>query len=70
MIRDVVAVQEPSGYLNAYYNGDRKRLRMPYDIQTTGHRNFIASVTCCGGAITYYRATGDPTLLNAGDFVL
>src|SRR5271167_3752551 len=24
MIRDVVAIQEPSGYLNTYYNGDRK----------------------------------------------
>jgi DUF1680 family protein len=37
MIRDVVAIQEPSGYLNTYYNGDRKPLRMQYDVQTTGH---------------------------------
>ena len=65
MIRDVVAIQEPSGYLNTYYNGDRKPLRMQYDVQTTGHELY-----CIGhmlqGAIAYYRATGDPTLLNAG----
>jgi uncharacterized protein len=65
MIRDVVAVQEPSGYLNTYYNGDRKPLRMQYDTQTTGHELY-----CIGhmlqGAIAYYRAIGDPTLLNAG----
>ncbi len=65
MIRDVVAIQEPSGYLNTYYNDDRKLLRMQYDIQTTGHELY-----CIGhmlqGAISYYRATGDLTLLNAG----
>ncbi|HKO18666.1 MAG TPA: beta-L-arabinofuranosidase domain-containing protein [Acidobacteriaceae bacterium] len=65
MIRDVVAVQEPSGYLNTYYNGDRKPLRMQYDTQTTGHELY-----CIGhmlqGAIAYYRATGDTTLLDAG----
>jgi DUF1680 family protein len=65
MIRDVVAIQEPSGYLNTYYNGDRKPLRMQYDTQTTGHELY-----CIGhmlqGAIAYYRATGDPTLLDAG----
>jgi hypothetical protein len=37
MIRDVVTIQEPNGYLNTYYNGDRKPLRMQYDTQTTGH---------------------------------
>src|SRR3981189_2057240 len=65
MIRDIVAIQEPSGYLNTYYNGDRKPLRMQYDTQTTGHELY-----CIGhmlqGAIAYYRATGDLTLLNAG----
>jgi len=65
MIRDVVAIQEPSGYLNTYYNDDRKQLRMQYDTQTTGHELY-----CIGhmlqGAIAYYRATGDRTLLNAG----
>jgi len=65
IIRDVVAIQEPSGYLNTYYNGERKPLRMRYDTQTTGHELY-----CIGhmlqGAIAYYRATGDPTLLDAG----
>ncbi|HTB96289.1 MAG TPA: beta-L-arabinofuranosidase domain-containing protein [Terracidiphilus sp.] len=65
MIRDVVAIQEPSGYLNTYYVGDRKPLRMNYDTQTTGHELY-----CVGhmlqGAIAYYRATGDRTLLDAG----
>ena len=65
MIREVVAIQEPSGYLNTYFNGDRKPLRMQYDTQTTGHELY-----CIGhmlqGAIAYYRATGDPTLLDAG----
>jgi uncharacterized protein len=65
MVRDIVAVQESSGYLNTYYNDDRKSLRMQYDTQTTGHELY-----CIGhmlqGAIAYYRATGDPTLLDAG----
>ncbi|HEY6375741.1 MAG TPA: beta-L-arabinofuranosidase domain-containing protein [Edaphobacter sp.] len=65
MIRNVVAIQEPNGYLNTYYNGDRKALRMQYDTQTTGHELY-----CIGhmlqGAIAYYRATGDRTLLDAG----
>jgi DUF1680 family protein len=65
MIRDVVAIQEPSGYLNTYHNSDRKPLRVQYDIQATGHELY-----CIGhmlqGAIAYYRATRDPMLLNAG----
>jgi uncharacterized protein len=65
MIRDIVAIQEPGGYLNTYYVGDKKPLRMLYDTQTTGHELY-----CIGhllqGAIAYYRATGDPTLLSAG----
>ena len=64
MIRDVVTIQEPNGYLNTYYNGDRKPLCMQYDAQTTGHELY-----CIGhmlqGAIAYYRATGDRTLLVA-----
>jgi hypothetical protein len=65
MIQDVAAAQEPSGYLNTYYQGDRKLLRMQYDTQTTGHELY-----CIGhmlqGAIAWYRATGDRTLLDAG----
>ena len=74
MIREMVAVQEPGGYLNTYFNGDKKPLRMQYATQTSGHELY-----CIGhmlqGAIAYYRATGDPTLLDAGirfvdDFLL
>jgi DUF1680 family protein len=65
MIRQVVAAQEPSGYLNTYYNGDRRSERMLPATQETGHELY-----CLGhmlqGAIAWYRATGDPTLLNAG----
>jgi len=45
MIRDIVAIQEPGGYLNTYYNGDRSR----FVCSTTPRRpvtNCIASVTC------------------------
>ena len=65
MIKQVIAVQEPSGYLNTYYVDDRKGDRMQWKVQTTGHELY-----CLGhmlqGAIAYYRATGDPTLLEAG----
>ncbi len=65
MIRNVVATQEPGGYLNTYYVGDKKPLRMLYPTQETGHELY-----CIGhmlqGAIAYYRATGDRTLLDAG----
>lgn len=74
MIQQIVAAQEPGGYLNTYYQGDRKPLRMQYDTQTSGHELY-----CIGhllqGAIAVYRATGDRTLLDAGirfvdDFLL
>ena len=74
MIREVVAAQEPGGYLNTYYQGDRKALRMLYPTQETGHELY-----CIGhllqGAIAMYRSTGDRTLLDAGirfldDFLL
>ena len=61
----MVAAQEPSGYIDTYYQDDRKPLRMLYDTQTTGHELY-----CLGhmlqGAIAIYRATGDRTLLDAG----
>jgi len=74
MIQEIVAAQEPNGYLDTYYQGDRKALRMTYPTQTSGHEMY-----CLGhmiqGAIAWYRATGDRTLLDAGiryvdDFVL
>ena len=65
MIREVVAAQEPSGYLNTYYVGDRASQRMLPRTQEMGHELY-----CIGhmlqAAIAYYRATGDATLLDAG----
>ncbi len=65
MIREVVAIQEPSGYLNTYYQNDRVPLRMQPHEQEVGHEMY-----CLGhmlqGAIAYYRATGDATLMDAG----
>ncbi len=65
MIHEVVAAQEPSGYLNTYYVGDRASQRMLPKTQEMGHELY-----CIGhmlqAAIAYYRATGDPTLLDAG----
>lgn len=65
MIREVVTTQEPSGYLNTYYQGDRVSLRMSQHDQEVGHEMY-----CLGhmlqGAIAYYRATGDTTLMDAG----
>jgi hypothetical protein len=65
MIREVVAVQEPNGYLNTYYQNDRVSLRMSQHDQEVGHEMY-----CLGhmiqGAIAYYRATGDATLMDAG----
>ncbi len=65
MIREIVAVQEPSGYLNTYYVGDKKSERMLYETQERGHELYDIG-HLLQGAIAYYRATGDPTLLDAG----
>src|SRR4051812_4699766 len=59
---DIVAAQEPSGYLNTYYVGDKARLR--FTELTRSHEDY-----CLGhliqAALAYYRATGDRTLLKA-----
>ena len=65
LIDEVVAVQEPSGYLNTYYVDDRKSLRMLPQTQTTGHELYNIG-HMLQGAIAYYRATGDRKLLDAG----
>ena len=74
MIGEVIAVQEPSGYLNTYYVEDRKSLRMTPQTQTTGHEIYNIG-HMLQGAIAYYRGTGDRRLLDAGirfvdDFLL
>ena len=65
LIDEVVAVQEPSGYLNTYYQDDRKSLRMLPQTQSTGHELYNLG-HMLQGAIAYYRATGDRKLLDAG----
>ena len=74
IIDQVVAVQEPGGYLNTYYQDDRKSLRMLAQTQTTGHELYNMG-HMLQGAMAYYRATGDRKLLDAGirfvnDFLL
>lgn len=73
MIDEIVAVQEPGGYLNTYYQGDRAALRMQYtnqdrprgSTQETGHELYNLG-HMLQGAIAYYRGTGDHKLLDAG----
>jgi DUF1680 family protein len=65
MIEEVVAVQEPSGYLNTYYVGDRVSQRMLPHSQEVGHELYNLG-HMLQGAIAYYRATGDSMLLDAG----
>src|SRR4029077_6372921 len=64
-IDEVVAVQEPDGYLSTYYVEDRKSLRMTPQTQSTGHELYNIG-HMLQGAIAYYRATGDRILLDAG----
>jgi DUF1680 family protein len=64
-IGEIVAVQESSGYLNTYYVQDRAGERMLWQTQTTGHELYNIG-HLLQGSIAYYRATGDPMLLEAG----
>ena len=65
MIHDVVAAQEPSGYLNAYL---RRRPQEPaYDLPHADHGHELYNIGhMLAGRDAYYRATGDRTLLDAG----
>jgi uncharacterized protein len=64
IIKEVVAIQEPTGYLNTYYVDDHKKDRMTPDVQRSGHELYNLG-HMIQGAIAYYRATGDRTLLDA-----
>ncbi|HYA63155.1 MAG TPA: beta-L-arabinofuranosidase domain-containing protein, partial [Candidatus Sulfotelmatobacter sp.] len=73
-IKDAVAAQEPGGYLNTYYAGERAGQRMEPKTQQWGHELYNIGHLLQGGT-AYYRATGDRTLLDAGiqfvdDFLL
>jgi DUF1680 family protein len=72
--KDVVAAQEPNGYLNTYFVRDHAAERMEPKTQEWGHELYNMG-HFLQGATAYYRATGDRTLLNAGirfvnDFLL
>jgi uncharacterized protein len=58
------SVQEPSGYLDTYWVGDRVPERLLPATMDTGHELY-----CLGhmlqGSLAYYRATGDTRLLDA-----
>jgi len=65
MIKEVVAVQEPSGYLNTYYIEDKVSQRMLTPQPGSGHELYNLGHMIQGG-IAYYRATGDSTLMDVG----
>ena len=65
MIKEVVAIAEPSGYINTYYVGDKVPQRMQQHTQEVGHELYNLG-HMLQGAIAYYRATGDTTLMDAG----
>ncbi|MFZ0689038.1 MAG: beta-L-arabinofuranosidase domain-containing protein [Acidobacteriaceae bacterium] len=64
-IHEIVAIQEPNGYIDTYYQDDRKKDRMTIETQKRGHELY-----CLGhmlqASIATYRATGDRTLMDAG----
>src|SRR5437867_402599 len=64
-IDDIVAIQEPSGYLNSHFVGEKVSQRLIPETMEWGHELY-----CLGhmlqAAIAYYRATGNRKLLDAG----
>jgi uncharacterized protein len=61
LIVDIVAAQEPSGYLNTYYVGDRAHLRFTELVRS--HEDYCLGHLIQAG-IAYYRATGERSLLD------
>lgn len=61
LVDEILAAQEPSGYLNTYYVGERARLRFTEMVRS--HEGY-----CLGhliqAALAYYRATGNRRLLD------
>lgn len=60
----IVKVQQPNGYLNTYWVGDKAKDRLTPKSMDGGHELY-----CLGhmsqAAVAYYRATGDRRLLDA-----
>lgn len=59
----IVAAQDPSGYLNTYFVGDKARLRFTDLVHS--HEGYCLGHLIQAG-IAYYRATGKSKLLDAG----
>jgi DUF1680 family protein len=62
LIDEIVAVQEPSGYLGTKFTGPELKNRLK---TWTGHETYNLG-HMLQGAVAYYRATGDRKLLDAG----
>ncbi|HWC00224.1 MAG TPA: beta-L-arabinofuranosidase domain-containing protein, partial [Bryobacteraceae bacterium] len=60
---EILAAQEPSGYLNTYWTGERASQR--FTEQTRGHELYCLGHLIQAG-IAYYRATGNRKLLDGG----
>ena len=74
VVRAVGGAQEPSGYLDTYFVGERIPERMLPDTQIVGHEIYCMGHLIQAG-IALYRVTSDRTLLDAGlrfvnDYVL
>jgi uncharacterized protein len=63
LIPIIAAAQEPSGYLNTYFVGDKVRLRFT-DLPHS-HEDYCLGHLLQAG-IAFYRATGDRSLLDIG----
>jgi uncharacterized protein len=63
VIDDIVAAQEPSGYLNTYFT--REHVAERHTNMRHGHELYCLGHLVQGG-IAWYRATGDLKLLDAG----
>jgi uncharacterized protein len=72
--KDVIAAQQPDGYLNTYYIREKAADRMTPRTQQWGHELYNMG-HFLQGATAYYRGTGDRALLDTGirfvnDFLL
>lgn len=60
----IVSIQEPDGYLNTYWVGDRAKERLTPESMDWGHELYsLGHMT--QAAVAYYRATGNRKLLDA-----
>ncbi|MDP8982630.1 MAG: glycoside hydrolase family 127 protein [Acidobacteriota bacterium] len=63
LIGEVAAAQEPSGYINTYYVGDRAALRFT-EMQRSHELYCLGHLIQAG--VAYYRATGNRSLMDVG----